>query len=182
MQMLRFGLLSLILMTLFYGCGEQKVKPDLISIDGKELPSQESWGDTIYFSNNGKLQAKLVTSHLMEFDTKKIKLLDSVRVKFYNKEGEVNSTLVSDSGKVNDVKKEFVAIGNVVLKGSQGRVLYCDSLIWNSADEKIYTDSKLKIIDGNEIIEGVGLVSDKNLENYVIRKITFITSEKNIKK
>ncbi len=164
-----------------FACGEPKVKPSVAEIDGNELPSQESWDDTIYFSKNGKLQAILVTSHLREFNEAKLKLLDSVNARFYDKNEKINSTLVSDSGKVDDAKKEFTALGNVVLRGSQGRVLYTDELSWNSKSEKIYTDAKVKIIDGDETLVGVGLTSDKNLENYVIRKITFITTEEKIK-
>lgn len=165
----------------FAHCSEPKVQPSIALIDAQELPSQESWNDTIYFSENGRLQAILISAHLREFDEKKIKLLDSVYVRFFDKDEKVNSTLISDSGKVNDKKNEFVAIGNVILRGEENRVLYTDSISWNSKTEKIYTDAKVKIIDGNEIINGIGLVSDKNLENYVIRKITFITSENKIK-
>ncbi len=167
----------LILLTLTF-CTQPKVKPSVASISGEELPSQESWNDTIYFSENGKLQAILVTAHLREFEESKTKLLDSVFVRFYDKNEKLTSTLTADSGKVNDKKKEFTAIGNVVLKGERERVLYTDKLSWNSKTEKIYTDAKVKIVDKNETIVGEGLLSDKTLENYVIRKITFITTEK----
>ncbi len=176
-----FLLAFLLTVAFFVSCSEPKVKPSVAEIEGAELPSQESWDDTIYFSENGRLQAILVTAHLREYDEQKIKLLDSVYARFYNKNEKLTSTLTSDSGKVDDKKKEFVAMGNVVLKGKQGRVLYTDKLSWNSKSEKIYTDAKIKILDGDETIYGVGLTSDKTLDNYVIRKITFITTEEKIK-
>ena len=178
---MRILILSILFGAFFLSCSEPKVKPSVALIDESELPSQESWNDTIYISENGKLQAILTTSHLREFDEKKLRLLDSVYVRFFGKDGKLTSTLVADSGKVNDAKKEFTAIGNVVLRGSQGRVLFTPELSWSSKTGKIYTDKKVKIIDGDETLKGVGLVSDKNLDNYVIRKITFITTEENFK-
>jgi len=169
----------LILLVLLIACGEEKVKPDVIDLTEEKIPTQESWNDTIYFSQSGKLQATLTTTHLKVYEDERLKLLDSVKVEFYDKNGKVNSTLKANKGRINDTKNEFTAFGNVRLAGSEGRKLFTEKLTWNPKTEKIYSDTKVKIFDGDEIIEGAGFVSDKDLTNYVIRKIFVIKSNLN---
>ncbi len=162
----------------FISCGEKKIEPSVSIAEGDSLPSQESWGDTIYFTEQGKLQAILESRHLKEYSDLKTKYLDTIKVRFYKGKGKnPSSVLTANHAEINDKSNKMIARGNVVVKSGNGRTLKTPELIWLNKKNKIYSDKSVWIADSNEVIEGVGFESDKELNNYVIRKITLITSK-----
>ncbi len=169
-------LLSLIF---FAGCGEKKIEPVIDYTEGDSIPSQESWGDTIYFTDNGNLQAILESKHLRDFADRKLKYLDTIKVSFFKKANgkEPSSVLTANKAVINDEANKMEAIGNVIVRSKNGRTLKTPELIWLSKKNRIFSDKKVWIADSNEVIEGIGFESDKELDNYVIRKITLITSK-----
>jgi len=175
---MKSSLISFVMIIFFIvACGEKKIEPQVDFTEGDSIPSQESWGDTIFFSENGQLQAKLISSHLKEFSDIKIKYLDSIKIFFYKNSEKPSSILTADKGIVNDVLHKMQADGHVIVTGANGRILKTPELIWLNKKNKIYSDKQVWISDNGEIIEGVGFESDKDLDNYVIRKITVITDK-----
>jgi uncharacterized lipoprotein YbaY len=43
---------------------EEKVKPTVVPVASKELPSQESWNSTVVFSDSAHLKAVLWSGHI----------------------------------------------------------------------------------------------------------------------
>jgi len=173
---MKSSLITAILMIFFVvSCGEKKIEPQVDLTEGDSIPSQESWGDTIFFTDNGQLQAKLISAHLKEFSDVKIKYLDSIKIFFFKNSKTPSSVLTAEKGIVNDKLHKMQADGNVVVTGANGRILKTPELIWLNKKNKIYSDKEVWISDNGEIIEGFGFESDKDLNNYVIRKITVIT-------
>ncbi len=176
---MKSSLLAFILLAFFFtSCGEKKLEPVVDLAEGDSLPSQESWGDTIYFTEQGKLQAILESRHLKEYSDLKTKYLDTIKVRFYKEDKKTpSSVLTADHAVINDKLNKMTAQGNVIVKSNNGRILKTPELVWLSKKNKIYSDKSVWIADSNEVIEGVGFESDKELNNYVIRKITLITSK-----
>jgi LPS export ABC transporter protein LptC len=168
---------ALLLIFFLVSCGEKKIEPQVDLTEGDSIPSQESWGDTIFFTDNGRLQAKLISTHLTEYSGARIKYLDSIKIFFFKNSKTPSSILTADKGTVNDALHKMQADGNVVVTGANGRILKTPELIWLNKKNKIYSDKEVWISDNGEIIEGVGFESDKDLDNYVIRKITVVTSK-----
>jgi len=163
---------------LFSACGEKKLEPVIDFTEGDSLPTQESWGDTIYFTEQGKLQAILESKRLKEYADLKLKYLDTIKVSFYKGEKKnPSSVLTANHAIINDKLNRMTAQGNVVVRSGNGRTLKTPELIWLNKKNKIYSEKSVWIADSNEVIEGVGFESDKELNNYVIRKITLITSK-----
>ena len=62
------------------GC-EEKVKPTIVPVASKELPSQESWNSTVVFSDSAQLKAVLWSGHISAFASRQVtELADSIHV------------------------------------------------------------------------------------------------------
>ena len=171
---------TLILAALLPRCGEKKVKPeDDIIIEDQNMPLQESWNSEIIFTENGIKKAVLHTDHIRMFNDPKEKLLTKVELDFYDNYGKPSSRLTSKRGKVDDITENMYAIDSVVAYNDSSKVkLETEELMWRKEDSKIVTDKFARITSPDEIIEGYGFESDRNLRNYVIYDITYQTTLK----
>lgn len=160
-----------LLLVLFAGC-EDKLKPTVVPVTGK-LPSQESWNSTVVFSDSGETRGVLKAGHLLVFnDENKTYLGDSIRVDFYNDEGQHTSYLTADSGIVDNNTNNLEAIGNVYVHSDSGTSLWTQKLFWNDHTQKVTSNDYVKIVSKKETIEGVGFESDRDLTNYRIFNVS----------
>lgn len=164
-----------VLIFIYIGCGENKVKPHIIpDLNVDEIPAQESWDAKVIFSDSGMTTAILYAGHLRVFNEKKETLLDSgVKVDFYNPKQMVTTTLTSERGKVDDATKNLYAMDSVVAVNDSGVTIKTDELMWRNSDRKIVSDKFVTIITSKEKIQGYGFEANQNLTNYVIYNITY---------
>lgn len=160
-----------------FSCTSERVKPAVdTSIKVAELPTQESWNSVITFSDSGKVKAIMYAGHLRVFEEAKETLLDdNIKIDFFDDNERQTTTLTSLRGRVDDRSNNLWAIDSV-LAVSDSVTLITDELMWRNEDKKIVSDKFVRIITNKEQIEGYGFESDQSLQNYVIYRITFITS------
>jgi len=164
-------------MFVLMGCSKEKVKPNISeSLKVEEMPLQESWNSTIILSDSGETKAIMWVGHVKMF--KEETLIDSnLRVDFYNDFQKKTTTLTSLRGRLDEATRNLYAIDDVVATNdSAGIVLKTEELMWRNADEKIVSDKFVRITSPTELIEGFGFESDRNLKNYVIYRVTYITN------
>ncbi len=173
-------LFSIFFLLLLINCTGQDVKPKVdSSFTVEELPAQESWNSTIFFTDSGKTRAILYSGHLQVFNKRKETILeDGVKVEFFNSLEQKTTTLTSKRGRVDEKTNDLYAIDSVVAVNDSGIVVRTDELKWRDKDRKIVTDKFVTIDSPDEHIEGYGFESDQHLRNYVIYNITYITSAK----
>ena len=71
--------------------------------------------------------------------------------------------------------------GNVHIENVEGKKFDTQQLFWNQKSREIYSDSAIRITDGEEVIEGVGFRSNEQITKYVILRTTGIfTFERNV--
>ncbi|MCB0732004.1 MAG: LPS export ABC transporter periplasmic protein LptC [Ignavibacteriae bacterium] len=180
MKIIHIIFLLILTSLLIVNCSEKKLKPKIEeSILSEELPDQESKNATITFTEDGKLKAVLYADNIKVLDDKNEKLLENVKIDFYDEEEINNSKLTSLRGKIDDNTQDMYAIDSVVAVSDSGVTLTTDELIWKNKTKKIVTDKFVRIINKDEIIEGYGFESDQNLKNYTIFDITYITTVEN---
>ena len=154
------------------GCGE-RVNPSVVPLPAAALPSQESWRSTVTFTDSARVKAVLWAGHIAEFQAERVTLLDdSVHVDFYDEEGRHTSLLTARRGKVNDATQDFEADDSVVVVSDSGSTMKTDRLYWTNADRTIHTDAFVDITSPTEHITGKGMVSDQDLKNYRIFRVT----------
>ncbi|MGK9368536.1 LPS export ABC transporter periplasmic protein LptC [Melioribacter sp. Ez-97] len=154
-------------------CTGDNVKPVVADAPAEgEIPAHESWNSKIIFSNDGVLKAILYADHLRKFDEKRVTLLDGVKIDFYDN-NKKTTTLTSLRGKVDDRTMDMFAYDSVFAVNDSGTTLKTSELMWRNSDRKILTDKFVSIKSKDEIIEGYGFLSDQQMTNYVIFKITY---------
>ena len=145
-------------------------------ISTEEIPDQESWNSTVFFSDSGKTRAILHAGNLKVFSKTKETLLDSnIKIDFYNEDGIKTTTLTSKRGRVDERTNNLYAMDSVVAKNDSGVVIKTDEMMWRDKDKKIVSDKFVIIDTPSESIEGYGFESDQHLRNYVIYNITYVT-------
>jgi len=169
--------LPIILLLSLISCTGKDVKPKVdSSFIVEELPAQESWNSTVFFTDSGKTAAILYTGHLQLFNIRKETILeDGVKVEFFNSLEMRTTTLTSKRGRVDERTNDLYAIDSVVAVNDSGIVVRTDELKWRNRDQKIVSDKYVTIDSPDEHIEGYGFESDQHLRNYVIYNITYIT-------
>lgn len=168
---------SFLFLLLLINCTGKDVKPKVdSSFVVEELPAQESWNSTIFFTDSGKTRAILYSGHLQVFSNRKETILgDGVKVEFFNSLEIKTTTLTSKRGRVDEKTNDLYAIDSVVAVNDSGIVVATDELKWREKDRKIISDKFVTIDSPDEHIEGYGFESDQHLRNYIIYKITYIT-------
>ncbi|VAX27552.1 hypothetical protein MNBD_IGNAVI01-2464 [hydrothermal vent metagenome] len=170
---------------LMMSCADDEIKPEIdLTLEEENMPVQESWDSKVIFTEEGKLQGILYSDHMREYKEPKEKLLNGVKIIFYNKEGKPTSQLTAKKGKIDELTQDMYAIDSVVAINDSSHVkLETDELMWRKKDEKIVTDKFVRITSDEEIIEGYGFESDQQIRNYVIRNVTYqtVTKKKNAK-
>ncbi len=125
-------------------------------------------------SENGHKQ-RIVKAPIMEqyglAEESYIEFIEGISVTTYKDTTlEVASTLVADYAILLEKQKLWEAKGNVVITNSDGRILETEQLFWNQKLEKIYSNVESKIIDGDNVIIGVGFESDQEFKDYTLRR------------
>jgi len=174
----KYIIFPIIIWLFIYGCTKEKVEPTVnVKFTSEEIPDQESWNSTIFFTDSGRTRAILNAGHLKVFSKNRETLLDSnIRIDFYNNEEIHTTTLTAKRGRVDEKTNNLYAIDSVVAVNDSGIVISSDEMMWRNKDRKIVSDKYVTIVSPNEIIEGYGFESDQNLRNYIIYNITYITT------
>tara|TARA_B100000768_G_scaffold107019_1_gene99315 strand:+ start:599 stop:1132 length:534 start_codon:yes stop_codon:yes gene_type:complete len=160
------------LVLIFVSCSND---PKLVQefVSSEVLPIEKIEGAEMLHTENGKLKVKIVATTIERFNNQQPQLVFSnhLVVYFYNDSALVQSTLKAEYAEINDEKKLMSAKENVILTNIAGKKLESEELIWDEKNNKIYTDKKVKITTGKEVIEGEGFVSSPDFTEYSISKI-----------
>lgn len=153
---------------------EERIRPSILSdLRGKELPSHESWNTTITFSDSGTTKAILKVGHLAKYEYRQKTLLDAgLHVDFFDVNGRHTSVLTAQGGSVNDRTNDLEAVGTVIVVSDSGTTLETERLLWENSTRRVQSNDFVKIVSPKEEIQGHGLDSDQNLNNYKIFRVT----------
>ena len=124
-------------------------------------------------TENGVLKVKIIATTIKRFKDiqPQLVLSNGLEVIFYNDSGLVRSVLKAANAKVDEINNIMIASESVVLTSSEGKKMETEELIWNENKNKIYTDRKVVITTGKEVIEGEGFESNPDFSQYLISKI-----------
>ena len=142
-------------------------------VSDKQQPIEQIKGAELLHTENGKVKVRVVASRIERFQDIEPSLIfsDHLEVYFYNDSTQLQSILMADYASVDEGKKIMLAQNNVILISSDDKKLETDELIWDENKNKIYTDKKVKIITGKEVIYGEGFTSTPDFKKYSITKI-----------
>jgi len=150
---------------------DPKLVQDFVS--DKEQAIEQIKGAELLHTENGKMKVRIVANKIEHFQDKQPELIFSehLEVYFYNDSSDLQSTLMANDASIDEDKKIMLAQNNVVLTSSDDKKLETEELIWDEKQDKIYTDKKVKITTGKEVVYGEGFTSNSDFSQYSITKI-----------
>ena len=139
----------------------------------KQQPIEQIKGAELLHTENGKVKVRMVASRIERFQDIEPSLIfsDHLEVYFYNDSSQLQSTLMADYASIDEGEKIMLAQNNVILISTDDKKLETDELIWDENENKIYTDKKVKITTGKEVVYGEGFTSTPDFKKYSITKI-----------
>ena len=142
-------------------------------ISDKQQPIEQIKGAELLHTENGKVKVRLVANRIERFQEIQPALIfpDHLEVYFYNDSSQLQSTLMADYASIDEEKKIMLAQNNVILISSDNKKVETTELVWDENKNKIYTDKKVKITTGKEVIYGEGFTSTPDFKQYSITKI-----------
>ena len=133
-------------------------------------PLAEYKDSTVLTMHEGsRLSWILRTLRLTKFNTSDRIETKPVDLKVYDSTGAEVVHVTADSGTVDESVSFLGAMGHVHGRSTKGLDITTDSLRWNKAENRISTESRVRVItEDGDVLTGRGFVSDANLDNWQI--------------
>lgn len=131
---------------------------------------------TIWYSDSAKIKARIEGKVLRRF-IDRVKPFDEfsegVVVDFFDSDGEVESKMEADYAIRYDKDELIVARDpkGVVLSNIDGDTMISSEIIWDSGEDRIYTQRFVKIITPSRIIWGQGFESNNDFSKGRIKSV-----------
>jgi len=149
------------------GCGEDETGE---TSQASDLPDEVLVRFVTEETDSGRLNWRLSAPKATRYNKKKVFLMTSPRIEFYDAAGILKTTLVSDQGEYLQETRDMLAYGNVVVTSRDGDVLETDSLRYLNEEDKIVSDSFVKLTRHNDVVTGYGLEADNRLNSVDIKR------------
>ncbi len=140
------------------------------SSDERKIPDQEARDFTLTESADGKKNWTLRADYAAMYNRQHRVDATTVRIDFFNAEGELYSTLLADRGEVDQRTNDLRAGGNVRVTTKNGIMMETDSLQFLNQSGRILSDGFVKITRRGDVLTGYGFESDATLEHFHLRR------------
>ena len=159
-------------MALLAAChSDRNVMPE----DHGDMVIQEVHDAHVRRSEYGNLQLELDAPIIQKYEKPKAKTLyksdrgQRVQLRLYGDHRNIRSIIeASYAISFDDLDIMEAHDSVVVIDFSNGDTIYLEDLIWNSNEDRIYSDHPVRAKNGKRVTEGDGFVSDQRMENMQI--------------
>ncbi|MBD0332279.1 MAG: LPS export ABC transporter periplasmic protein LptC [Chitinophagaceae bacterium] len=141
----------------------------------KKILVEEAKIITSFFSQGGKMKAKLTAPLMMRYQTDSVyvEFPKSLHVDFYDINMQLESTLHARHGKYLENNNKVLLRDSVVVINVKGDTLKTTELWWDQNSAKFFTDKVVYIHKKDQqIVGGKGLEANQDLTNIIIRQPT----------
>lgn len=171
----RDGAICIVLSFLILSCKPEAVTQD---IDFEATPIQTVDSLDVTQSRNGGITMRMIAPTMERYQYEKDSLLqsydvypDSFFVFGYTMDGELETTVVARTAKhiTTQDAEEWMVYGDVVITNYiQNQKLISDTIYWDQAEKKIFTDCYVRLENGQDVMQGYGMESDEMARNATI--------------
>ncbi|WP_439880888.1 LPS export ABC transporter periplasmic protein LptC [Pontibacter sp. MBLB2868] len=156
-----------------FSCGDDLQDPD--KEQKYKGPLIENHDVVTLYSDSARLLIKLQAPVQQEFENGDGVFPKGIYVEFYEKPGQMTSTLKANYARQERNKDIYQAKGNVVVNNLvKHEKLETEELFWDKNKAEIYTDKFVKITTAEEVLMGQGLRANQDFSRYRILKPTGI--------
>jgi LPS export ABC transporter protein LptC len=156
---------------LFYAC-EDNIDQIKAFSSPENLPVQEAIDFETLSTDSGLIRNLMRAPLLLQFENEGKSFYEfpkGIEILKYDVNKVVVSSIRADYAKQFPKEGKWEAKNNVVLTNAAGDSLKTEHLILEEKSQKIYTDEFVKIIREDQVITGVGLVSNQDMSNWKIK-------------
>lgn len=145
--------------------GESSEK--LIAVECSDsLPVMSTFDVNTIISDSGRISYKIIADEWRIYDKRKPPFWafeKGVYLEKYDKEMNIEATVKCDTAYYYSEQELWKLIGNVNIKNVKDEKFYTPLMYWDQKDEKIYSDSYIKIEQADQVTEGIGFEANQNL-------------------
>lgn len=159
---------------LISSCSKDPEKVVKVSSLGKSMDVERATGVSMTYTDSGLLRARIFAPLMERYPQKTepyLEMKKGVKAYFYDKNGEVESSLSAEYAISYERKKLVEVRRHVKVRNIQNEEMETEKLTWDQRRELIYTDNFVKIKTQDEILYGTGFESDQNFTRYRIRHL-----------
>lgn len=146
----------------------------------REGPIQESWEVLFHLREDGLDRLEIRAGYMAKYETSDstytVLTPDAdtgrVQVVWFDRSGVRQGTMYSDKLHYYESEQRLLARGNVVALTVDSTRLETDRLRWERETESLHAPGFARIITPTERIRGYELVSDEQLDNYSLARVT----------
>lgn len=135
-----------------------------------DIPDEIITGFVTEQTDSGYLEWRLSAPVARRFNKKKVFLMDNPTIQFFDEHGQLKTTLVSEKGEYSQETHDMLAYGNCVGTSLEGDVLETDSLRYLNVEDKIVSNSFVRLTRGDNVMTGWGLEADNRLSSVDIKR------------
>jgi LPS export ABC transporter protein LptC len=157
-------------------CRDRGTKPPVQSSAVADTADQTIFGVRTILTDNGMMRAELLSDTAYAYDDGTRFELRKVKTTFFDKMGAKNAVLTSREGTYRSRQNDMEARGNVVVVSEQGKRLETPVLKYNQARNEISSDSAFVLTEPSRRVEGIGFVSDPDMNKVRILQSKAATS------
>ncbi|MGZ3863820.1 MAG: LPS export ABC transporter periplasmic protein LptC [Bacteroidia bacterium] len=159
-----------------FSCKENKTELDKMMTKQEVIPSEEGQVVEILYTDSGLVTMRLTAPVLNHFTANVpepyTEMPKGIIIEFFNKEGEVKTTMRALYAIRFEKSKRLEARNKVVVVNVNGEVLNTEKLNWDETSKKIYTDVFVKITTKKDIMQGTGMEANQDFTEYEIRNFS----------
>ena len=135
-----------------------------------DLPDQEVSDFVVSETDQGRMEWKLYARSAAVYNARSTIVARSVRVDFFDEQQHRSSTLTAREGELNQVQRDMIARGNVVLQTAEGTRMSTEQLRFLNKTQRIVTDEFVRVERAGDVLTGYGFESDPELHHFEFKR------------
>lgn len=166
---LKYLILLFSLGFVLFSCRES-VDPDALKVyDG---PINSAINIFMVQSDSAIVRSEITAPKQLEFLNGNVEFPEGIEIKFYTKDGELETTMRADRGYFMKNENLYRGDGNVQIQNFlKDQKLQSEEIFWDQPGKKIYTDKFVTIQDKETLFNGTGMEADDSFSNYTLKEV-----------
>lgn len=155
---------------LFSSCGEEVDTSLLESYLG---PTSIAYDIELYHSDSAIIRTVLKAKKQLEYEDGNIEFPSGIEITFFDKEGNISTTMRADRGYFERKDNIYRGEGDVRVNNiEKEQKLSSEELFWNPNSKKIYTEKFVTVQEKETLFNGTGMEADEGFNEYKLFKVT----------
>lgn len=159
-----------------WACAEEK-RQYVANVSDKMTPTMVTDSVVTFISDSGYMRYRITTPKWQMFEDAADPFWNfpnGLELRQYDNSQHVRATLVCDSARFLSAQGRWILTGHVVAVNAQADSFLTQRLEWDRNQRSVQSDSFVRIVREDYILEGYGFKSDEQMEAYNLHRPTGI--------